>query len=539
MPVRRIPRALKRTADAVVTAGTKPPSPPGMPPGDAHGAGPAGVALAVVADAAGTGALLLGDGAQTRVADVTHDSREAGPGVLYACRPGAHADGHDFAPAAVRAGTPALLVERRLDLDVPQVQVASVAEVLGRVAAAVHGDPSSALSIAGVTGTNGKTTITYLLDAIFTAAGATTGLIGTVQTLVAGEAIPGVRTTPEATDVQRLLRRMREAGATRIAMEVSSHGLALRRVDGTRFAAAAFTNLSQDHLDFHADLEDYFLAKARLFTRDFTPIGVINVDDPYGRRLALSAPVDVVRVSALGDTPADVTARDVELAADGSTFTAHLRGRSVRVRTWLPADFNVSNVLVAMAVAEATGIDPEVAAEGIARCRGVPGRMERVDAGQPFTVLVDYAHTPDSVEHVLHAARRLTPGQVISVVGCGGDRDAGKRPLMGRAAAEASDLAILTSDNPRSEDPGAILDAVAKGAASVRNATWRVVSDRRSAIASALAAAHPGDVVVIAGKGHETTQEFADVTVSFDDRAVARELLLTLRADHPSDEASG
>ena len=521
MPVRRVSRALKRTADAVVTAGSKPPSSSADPPG----AGPPGVGLDVVAAAAGPDARVLGRVAGVAVVDLTHDSREAGPGVLYACRPGLRADGHDFAPDAVRAGTPALLVERPLDLGVPQIQVGSVAAVLGPAAAAVHGNPSADLSVVGVTGTNGKTTITYLLDAIFAAAGTTTGLIGTVQTLIAGEAVPGVRTTPEATDLQRLLRRMHDRGATHVAMEVSSHGLALRRVDGTRFAAAAFTNLSQDHLDFHADFEDYFLAKARLFTPHFTSLGVVNVDDPYGRRLALSAPVDIVRVSAAGDAAADVVASDIDLAPDGSTFTAHLRGRSVRVRTWLPADFNVSNALVAMALAEATGIDPDVAAEGLARCRGVPGRMERVDAGQPFTVLVDYAHTPDSVEHVLHAARQLTRGRVISVVGCGGDRDAGKRPLMGRAAAEASDLAVLTSDNPRSEDPDAILAAVERGAASVRDATWRVVADRRAAIAAALTAAEPGDVVVIAGKGHETTQEFAHTTVEFDDRRVARELL--------------
>ena len=487
------------------------------------------VALADVAAALGPDATLH-PGPQagaTPVADVTHDSRSAGPGVLYACRPGRRADGHDFAPAAVAAGTPALLVERVLDLDVAQLRVPSVAAALGAAAARVHGDPSRRMTVCGVTGTNGKTTTTYLLESILRAGGATTGLVGTVQTMIAGEVVEGVRTTPESTDLQRLFRRMHERGVTAVAMEVSSHGLALGRVAGTHFAVAGFTNLSQDHLDFHADLEEYFQVKASLFTPAYTDLGVVNVDDPHGRRLALSAGVEVVRVSPSGRNRADVTAADVRLGLDGSTFTAHLRGRSVRVRTRLPADFNVDNALVALACAEAVGVDPEVAAEGIAVCAGVPGRMERVEAGQPFLVVVDYAHTPDSVDHVLRAARKVTGpgGKVVVVVGCGGDRDAGKRPLMGRAAADAADLAILTSDNPRSEDPADILAAVARGAASVRGADWRTVADRREAIAAALAAAHAGDVVVIAGKGHETTQELADRVVAFDDRVVARELL--------------
>lgn len=467
------------------------------------------------------------------IRDVTNHTRDAGPGVLFACRPGLLTDGHDFGPAAVAAGSPALLVERILDVGVPQLQVESVAGTLGEVAATVHGHPSAELALAGVTGTNGKTTVTYLLEAILAAAGHTTGVIGTVATRIAGETVAGARTTPEAPDLQRLLRRMVGAGVSAAAMEVSSHGLALGRVTGTRFAVAMFTNLSQDHLDFHSDVEAYFDAKAALFTPRFAPVAVVNVDDRFGQRLAGETPLRVVRVGSGRD--AHVTARDVASGPDGSTFTAVLHGRSVTVRTALPGHFNVTNALCALAAAEVVGVAPEVAAAGIATLSGVPGRMERVDAGQPFTVLVDYAHTPDSLQNVLQAARALVAGQapaadgaraqVIVVIGCGGDRDRGKRPLMGRAAAEGADLAVLTSDNPRSEDPLAILDAMAAGARGVPGARHTVEPSRRGAIALALDHARPGDVVVIAGKGHETSQELADRVVAFDDRAVARELL--------------
>ena len=485
--------------------------------------------------AAGSGARLVPGDADVVVRDVTHDSRQAGPGMLYACRPGEHADGHDFAPAAVAAGSPALLVQRVLDQPVPQLQVPSTAAALGPVAAEVHQHPSAAMTLCGITGTNGKTTTAYLLESILRAAGHRTGLIGTVQTLIAGQAVPGVRTTPEAPDVQRLLARMRNAAVTAAAMEVSSHGLALGRVAGTRFTVAVFTNLSQDHLDFHADLEDYFQAKALLFTSDYTKTAVINVDDPYGRRLAQTSDVELVALSPSGTaTAADVGATDVQTTEEGCRFVAQLRTGAVAVRTPLVGDFNVANALCAMAAAEVAGVDLDTAAAGIAACRGVPGRMEPVDAGQPFTVLVDYAHTPDSLERVLTAARRMvgpdSGRKVVVVVGCGGDRDTGKRPLMGRVAARLADLAVLTSDNPRSEDPTAILAGVAGGAAVVYGARWQVVIDRRDAIAAALDAAGSGDVVIIAGKGHEAYQELADRTVEFDDRLVARALLTATSA---------
>jgi len=460
--------------------------------------------------------------------DVTHDSRAAGPGVLFAARPGATADGHDFAPAAVAAGSPALLVERPLGLDVPQLLVPSVAAALGPVASRVHGDPSSALTLLGVTGTNGKTTTAFLLESALRSAGHRTGLLGTVETRVGGRRVEGIRTTPEASDLQRLLAGMVGEGVTAAAMEVSSHGLALGRVDGTRFAAVAFTNLSQDHLDFHRDLADYEAAKTRLFTPGFAPVAAVVVDGAAGERVARAAAaagLRVLRVSTEGAVDAAVTARDVRTGPTGSTFTAVVDGRAAAVAVRLPGHFNVANALLALATADAAGVDLDAAVAGVGELEGVPGRMEAVDAGQPFAVLVDYAHTPEAVESVLSAARRLTTGRVLVVVGCGGDRDGAKRPLMGAAAVRLADGAFLTSDNPRSEDPLAVLGAMVAGARTVPGGAWTVEPDRRAAIAAALAAARPGDVVVIAGKGHETYQEVAGVRLPFDDRAVARELL--------------
>ena len=485
--------------------------------------------LRAIVEALGPGARLLQPAstpaADDGVIDVTHDSRQVGPGWLFAARPGERSDGHDHAPAAVAAGAAALLVERELDADVWQIVVPSVADALGPAAAAVHRRPSEELLLLGVTGTNGKTTTSYLLESVLAAAGHTTGLIGTVETRIAGRPVSGVRTTPEAPDLQRLLRSMRTAGVTGAVMEVSSHGLALGRVRATRFAAGLFTNLTQDHLDFHADMEDYFAAKRSLFEGEYTGLGVINVGDGYGRRLASEVTIDVVRVSAGGGGAADVSASAITADAGGSSFTAHLPSGDVEVTTRLPGLFNVSNALLAVAAAERVGIPAETAAAGVAACRGVPGRMEPVEGHQSVTVLVDYAHTPDSLANVLRTVRELTDGRVVVVVGCGGDRDAGKRPIMGRVAAELADIAIFTSDNPRSEDPQAILDAVVAGAAEVSGARWQAELDRRAAIGLALQAAGPGDVVVVAGKGHETTQELADRTIAFDDRAVVRELL--------------
>ncbi|MGI9016372.1 MAG: UDP-N-acetylmuramoyl-L-alanyl-D-glutamate--2,6-diaminopimelate ligase [Euzebya sp.] len=459
---------------------------------------------------------------QAVLTDVTHDSRQAGPGVLFAARPGAHVDGHDFAAAAVKAGSPALLVQRALPkLKVPQIQVTSVADSLGFVADLIHGSPTADIDVLGITGTNGKTTTAYLLDAVWRAAGRVTGLIGTVETRIGDQRVPGVRTTPEASDLHRLFARMRDQGVTAASIEVSSHGLALGRLNGVRLAAALFTNLTQDHLDFHTDMEEYYLAKASLFTPTFTPVGVITVDDDYGRRLAEQAPVDVWTLSRR--TTADVTATDVVAGVRGSTFLARVKGARVGVRINLPGEYNVANALGAIATAHAAGVPLSVAADGLASLTGVPGRMERVDVGQPFGVLVDYAHTPDSVVGVLDAARTLTDGRLIVVLGCGGDRDRRKRPVMARAAVSHADIAVFTNDNPRSEDPEAILQDMIAGLADPRAAIR--ITDRRDAIGQAIGMARAGDVVVIAGKGHEPYQELADGRIDFDDRVIARQAL--------------
>jgi len=470
------------------------------------------------------GELLAGDD-RPAVTDVTHDSREAGPDVLFACRPGAVTDGHDFAAGAIERGSPALLVERRLDLPVPQVRVDSVAQRLGAVAAAVHGDPTHALTIAGVTGTNGKTTCATLLEAVLTAAGRRAGLIGTIVTRMDGQQVTGVRTTPEATDLQRLFRRMLTVGVDSVAMEVSSHGLELGRVNGTRFAVALFTNLTHDHLDFHGTMDAYFAAKARLFTPEFADAGVINVDDRWGARLADQVTVPVTTVSCGAVPDADVVATAVHSDAAGSHVTARIETEQVELSIGMPGAFNVANALLVLAAARVLGVPAAAVTGTLEHPPAVTGRMERIDEGQPFTVLVDYAHTPDSLARVLDATRAVVDGRVLVVIGCGGDRDRGKRPAMGAAAVTGADHAFFTNDNPRSEDPRTILDAMVGGARPVAGARWTVEPDRRAAIAAALVMARPGDSVIIAGKGHETGQQFADHTVPFDDREVARALL--------------
>jgi UDP-N-acetylmuramoyl-L-alanyl-D-glutamate--2,6-diaminopimelate ligase len=469
-----------------------------------------------------------GDGG-TAVTDVVLDTRKVGKGALFCCVPGSRVDGHDLAGDALAAGAAALCVERPLALDAPQLLVGSVRGVLPFLADAFFDRPSRRLDLVGVTGTNGKTTTTYMLEAIFRAAGRTPGVLGTVEVRLGEQRRPAVHTTPEAPDLQRLLAEMADAGVQAAAMEVSSHGLALHRVDATRFRAAVFTNLTQDHLDFHADLEDYFQAKRRLFTDAFTPLGVVNLDDPYGRRLAREAAVEVVTTGL--DEAADWRATGVAASLEGAAFRVDSPAGSRPVRLRLGGHFNVANALGALAAADALGIDLDTAAAGLEGLAGVPGRFERVDAGQPFTVLVDYAHTPDSLENVLRAARAVTGGRVIVVFGCGGDRDRGKRPLMGEIAGRLADVAVVTSDNPRSEPPEAIVAQVADGVARVAPDRLQVEVDRRAAIRAALAMAAPGDAVLVAGKGHEQGQEFAGgVKVPFDDRVVAAEELRALAA---------
>ncbi len=470
-----------------------------------------------------------------RLTGVTHDSRAVVPGDLYAGLPGAKSHGAAFAEVAANAGAVAVLTDPKgaflaRDSGLAVLIVDDPRAALGPVAASIYGHPSKQLRVFGVTGTNGKTTTTYLLEAGLRAAGETTGLVGTIETRIGDLALASERTTPEASDLQSLFAVMVERGVGSVAMEVSSHALALHRVDGTDYDVVAFTNLSQDHLDFHADLDDYFAAKARLFTPAFSTLGLVNSDDEYGRRLLANPEISLLSVSADGDGRAAWWASDVTAANSGWSFVAHgPDGAKHRVETALRGRFNVANTLIAFAMLVTAGVDADRAAAGIASLAGVPGRMEPIEAGQPFAAIVDFAHTPQAVVTLLETLRAQTSGRLIVVLGCGGDRDAAKRPLMGAAAARLADVAVFTSDNPRSEDPEEILRAVVSGARGVSGRRGEVVVeiDRRTAIGIAVRAAGPRDVVVVAGKGHEQGQEIAGTVHHFDDRAVLREQLRT------------
>jgi UDP-N-acetylmuramoyl-L-alanyl-D-glutamate--2,6-diaminopimelate ligase len=462
--------------------------------------------------------------APAAVADLAYDTRAVRPGSLFFCVPGTRADGHEFAADAVARGAVALVVERRLDVPVPQLVVADARAAMATAADEFYGHPTAELEIAAVTGTNGKTTTAYLLYSILASAGHRPGLVGTIESRVGGEARPAVRTTPEAVDLQRTFREMLDAGDRSCAMEATSHGSELGRLDQIRFAALVFTNLTQDHLDFHGTLERYYDAKRRLFVREPPPPAAVNIGDGHGRRLAAEL-ADTGRAPLLTfgfPDDAEIRPERLELSAAGARF----RAAGIDVETRLRGRFNVENVLGAVAAAKLLGIDDDATARGIATLTGVPGRFEAVDEGQPFTVLVDYAHTPDSLENVLRTARDLVQNRLVCVFGCGGDRDRAKRPLMGRIARELADVAVVTSDNPRSEDPEAIIAEIVEGAGP----DAEVEPDRREAIARAIELAGEGDVVVIAGKGHEQGQEFRDRTLPFDDREVAREAIRRLGA---------
>ncbi len=462
------------------------------------------------------GAGIEGD-PSTEVEGLAYDSRAVEPGWLYFCVPGTVTDGHRFAADAVAAGASALVVERPLGLGVPEVVVGSVRQAMAPVAALFEGDPTADLTVAGVTGTNGKTTTAFLLRDLLEADGRRTGLIGTVRQMVGGRIEEVERTTPESVDLQATFRRMLDSGDTACVMEVSSHALEQHRADSIAFDLAVFTNLSQDHLDYHGDMESYFLAKRRLFEAD-PGTALLNADDPYG--LTLAEEFDGLTFSTAG-ARADFSAGKVEFDRTGSRFTVAFPGGELAVEVPLPGAFNVSNALAALAGAISLGVDPDLAAGALASASPVPGRLEPVDEGQAFAVLVDYAHTPEAVVNVLEAAREFTEGRLITVIGAGGDRDRGKRPLMGEAAGSLSDLTVLTSDNPRSEPPERIVGEVAAGVPDGAEAVVEV--DRDVAIGLAMAAAGPGDTVVIAGKGHEQGQEFADGRkIPFDDREVAR-----------------
>jgi UDP-N-acetylmuramoyl-L-alanyl-D-glutamate--2,6-diaminopimelate ligase len=464
-------------------------------------------------------------GVDVEISGLAYDNRLAGPGTLFFCVPGFTRDGHDFAADAVARGAVALVVERPLGLPVPQIEVPSVRAAMAPAAAAFYGDPTAALDVVGVTGTNGKTTTAFLVRELLEAAGRSTGLLGTVKSVIGGVEREVKRTTPEAIDLQRTFAEMRAAGDVACAIEVSSHALELHRADAIHFVAAVFTNLTQDHLDFHPTMEDYFAAKRVLFSGQHPHLpppraAIINIDDPYGARLAseLERPITF----ALRAAGADYRGVELETSLEGSTFTVHTPDGPLSLRSPLRGEFNVYNVIGALAVARALDISAETCVAAIATAGQVPGRFETVDEGQPFAVVVDYAHTPDSLENVLRAARGVTRSRLRVVFGCGGDRDRGKRPLMGEIARRLADDVFVTSDNPRSEDPEAIIDEILKGS----GAEVAHDPDRHAAIARALESAQPGDVVVIAGKGHEQGQEFADGRkLPFDDVTVAREVL--------------
>jgi UDP-N-acetylmuramoyl-L-alanyl-D-glutamate--2,6-diaminopimelate ligase len=414
------------------------------------------------------------------------------------------------------------VVERELGFHVPQLVVASSRAAMAAAADAFYGHPSRELDVVGITGTNGKTTTAFLMHAVLEAAVGQAGLLGTIESRIGGVVEQVARTTPESVDLQAILRRMADAGDRACAMEVSSHALELERVTGVRFAAAGFTNLTQDHLDFHPDMEAYFAAKARLFRE--AP-AAINVGDEYGRRLAGMAGGPVLTYAARPDAGADVRPHAVEVGVGGAIALIVSTPRGpIPLDVRLRGGFNVENVLCAVTLSELLELPHAAVRAGISAVPGVPGRFEAVEAGQPFTVLVDYAHTPDGLENVLRSAREITAGRLICVFGCGGDRDRGKRPLMGRVARRLADVALVTSDNPRSEDPEAIIAEIMDGI------PMESEPDRRAAIERAVGLARAGDVVVIAGKGHEQGQQFADRTLPFDDRTVAREALAGLPA---------
>jgi UDP-N-acetylmuramoyl-L-alanyl-D-glutamate--2,6-diaminopimelate ligase len=438
-----------------------------------------------------------------------HDTRAVADGALFCCVRGARVDGHDLAAAAVQQGAVALLVDHVLPLDVPQLVVDDVRAALGPVAAAFWDHPSRHLTVVGVTGTAGKTTITHLLASIFAADGRPSGVIGTLS---------GARTTPEAPELQALLAEHRRRGDPAVAIEVSSHGLELHRVDAIRFAVAVFTNLSQDHLDFHGTMDDYFAAKARLFSPTFTDQAVICTDDEWGRRLL----ADLARRGDIETHPYRLDdAEDLRLSPAGAEFT----WQGERIDLALAGRFNVLNAVGAATAAAVAGVSPGAIARGLGSAAPVPGRFEAVDAGQPFTLIVDYSHKPDALDQALRAARELVTddGELTVVFGCGGDRDTAKRPVMGQVAARLADQVLLTSDNPRSEDPLAIIAAVRAGTPA--GSPVITEPDRRHAIDLAVASARPGGVVVVAGKGHETTQVIGDQALPFDDRVVARAAL--------------
>ncbi len=464
---------------------------------------------------------------QVIIRGMSMDSRHVEQGDLYACVPGFQADGHDFAASAIASGAVALVVERFLPLDVPQVKVSNVRQVLGMLAAIIYGQPSEKLELVGVTGTNGKTTITYLIEKIGIKHGKKVGLIGTLGSRIDGRDIPGDRTTPEAIEIQKLLGEMVDEGVNLAVMEVSSHALALGRVTGCEFDVGIFTNLTQDHLDYHKTMEDYLYAKSQLFANlkgtKVPKISILNGDDPAFEPLSQASVAPVVSYGI--KNVVDYRAENVEVTTEGVRFQVHFRDSIQDVWYATPGFFSVYNALAAFVWGVERGYAPGTVAEALGEISGVPGRFESVRLGQPFQIIVDYAHTPDGLENVVRTARDFTKGRLVTVFGCGGDRDRTKRPLMGEVAAKWSDFLFVTSDNPRTEDPDEIINEILTG---VSGEDFVVIPDRREAIWRACHLARQGDTILIAGKGHETYQIFGTEVYPFDDREVARDALRRL-----------
>jgi UDP-N-acetylmuramoyl-L-alanyl-D-glutamate--2,6-diaminopimelate ligase len=472
-------------------------------------------------------------GPGTPVIDVTHDSRLVQPGWLYVAIRGSRVDGHAFVGDALAAGASAVCVEQTTGHDdVPQLLVADTRAALGPLSAAVHDNPSQTVDVVGVTGTNGKTTVTHYVESIVADSGLRTGLIGTIHSRIGEETLPAGLTTPEASDFQRLLARMRDEGVSLVAVEVSSHALELGRVRGTRFAVAAFTNISQDHLDFHGDMSSYRAAKQSLFADYEVGTAVVNVDDPVGVDIAAGFAGTLLKVGEKGD----IRVSRLERLSTGTRFSLGTPWGSTEVTAPVVGDFNVANLAMAAACALAVGVSFDEVVGNMARVRGVPGRFEIVSGDDQIVVVVDYAHTPEGVARVVAAGREMTAGRVIGLIGAGGDRDRRKRPAMG-AAISGADLSFITSDNPRSEDPADIVAAVASGL--VPGADHVIEVDRRTAIAQAIDAANDGDVVLILGRGHETHQQVGDERLEFDDRLVAAECLARRRSSADLGGASG
>ncbi|MFA6074717.1 MAG: UDP-N-acetylmuramoyl-L-alanyl-D-glutamate--2,6-diaminopimelate ligase [Negativicutes bacterium] len=465
--------------------------------------------------------------------DITFDSRTVEAGTLFVCIPGAKTDGHEYVEKAVAAGASAVIAERAIETTVPVIYVANTRAAMRILAPEIYDYPSRSMRMIGLTGTNGKTTVTYILKAIFEAAGYKCGVIGTIQSLIGDEIIPVKNTTPDSAELQKILALMRDKSVQYVFMEVSSHALELGRVDGCEFDCVLFTNLTQDHLDFHGTLENYRAAKAKLFAKlaqDVTKQGkfaIINADDDASRYMLTAASVE--RISYAINSAATVTAQDVKLRLNGCSFVLNYAGEKYCCDLNITGLFNIYNVLAAVSVALAEKVAMATILEALERFQSVNGRFELVNCGQPFAVAVDYAHTPDGLKNILQTAKDIVTNRIIIVFGCGGDRDRTKRPIMGAIATEYADLVIATSDNPRSEDPELILDDVEVGIRAMlvnrSNVEFRRITDRAVAIRAAIDAAIVGDVLLIAGKGHETYQILRDRTIDFDDHKIAGDIL--------------